>query len=921
MTSETIKIFFSLAHAPLDQSLFGELRKHLAALKLQGLIEMWYDSAISAGSNDSDIIQSYMHRANIIVLLISADFFDSQQCAEVEMQYALERHMIRAAHVIPVLLRPTLWQGLPLEQYSPLPANGKPVSIWDNLDSALVEVAKGIHQVVKEIAARLTGARRPLKPPQFPLYMLPYRRNPFFTDREDILAELHRSFTFEQAPQTHIQALYGLVGIGKTLLAIEYAYRHQHEYQAILWLNAASRELLSSSIVSLADHLGIPLPDDADEQQRFAVIQQWLRHHDRWLLVLDNLDDFPMLDQLIPLYSSGHVLLITHSQATGPFASAVPVAQMTIEEGALLLLRRAKLIPEQGSRDDASEENFLQATAIAQEVEGYPLALDQAGAYIEETQRSLAAYLKLYRQRQAALLSRRGRFADDHPDPVTTTLAVTFKKIAQVDPHALELLRLFAFLHPEALPDEMIMHGASALTGALHTLASDPLILDDAIATLRRFSLVQHHADSTTLNMQRIVQIVIKKELTNRQQQQLASQAVRLVNAIFPDVLFANWEACERYAPQAQHCAALIRDFQLTLKEGGLLLERLGAYYSRRGCYAEAETYLTQALRLQERQRHAAPLETAQTLNSLGLLYQRQARYHEAEALHQRALGLREHVLGPDDPKTAESLHNLALLYGDQGEYQRAESVYLRVLALEEHAKGAGHLDVASTLNNLGLMYYQQGHYPQAEATYQRALAIYEQALSPDHPDLIYPLDGLGALAEKQGDYQRAEDLYQRALAICEQTLGDEHPETAHSINKLADIAESRGDYQQAEVLYRRALAIGEQALGPEHPDVALFVNNLAFLAYKQEQYQQAEPLYQRALSIYEQALGPEHPDVASVLNNLGQLYRKTGNEERAEALLQRALAIREQRLGATHPDTVQSRSILADLLTDQGDH
>ncbi|MBA2284369.1 MAG: TIR domain-containing protein, partial [Ktedonobacteraceae bacterium] len=494
MTSETIKIFFSLAHAPLDQSLFGELRKHLAALKLQGLIEMWYDSAISAGSNDSDIIQSYMHRANIIVLLISADFFDSQQCAEVEMQYALERHMIRAAHVIPVLLRPTLWQGLPLEQYSPLPANGKPVSIWDNLDSALVEVAKGIHQVVKEIAARLTGARRPLKPPQFPLYMLPYRRNPFFTDREDILAELHRSFTFEQAPQTHIQALYGLVGIGKTLLAIEYAYRHQHEYQAILWLNAASRELLSSSIVSLADHLGIPLPDDADEQQRFAVIQQWLRHHDRWLLVLDNLDDFPMLDQLIPLYSSGHVLLITHSQATGPFASAVPVAQMTIEEGALLLLRRAKLIPEQGSRDDASEENFLQATAIAQEVEGYPLALDQAGAYIEETQRSLAAYLKLYRQRQAALLSRRGRFADDHPDPVTTTLAVTFKKIAQVDPHALELLRLFAFLHPEALPDEMIMHGASALTGALHTLASDPLILDDAIATLRRFSLVQHHA-------------------------------------------------------------------------------------------------------------------------------------------------------------------------------------------------------------------------------------------------------------------------------------------------------------------------------------------------------------------------------------------------------------------------------------------
>ncbi len=741
--------------------------------------------------------------------------------------------------------------------------------------------------------------------------MLPYRRNPFFTDREDILAALYRFFTFEQIPQTRIQALYGLGGIGKTLLAIEYAYLHQHEYQAILWLNAASRELLSSNLLSLADQLGIPLSDDADEQQHFAAMQQWLQHHDRWLLVLDDLDDFSMLDQLIPLYSSGHVLLITHSQATGPFASAISVAQMTVEEGALLLLRRAKLIPKQGLRAAASEADFLQATAIAQEVEGYPLALDQAGAYIEETQRSPAAYLKLYRQRQAALLGRRGWLANDHPDPVTTTLAVTLKRIAQVDPHALELLRLFAFLHPETLPDEMIVQGASALTGDLHTLASDPLVLDEAIATLRRFSLVQHHADTTTLNMQRIVQIVIKKELTNKQQQQLASQAVRLVNAVFPDVLFANWEECERYAPQAQHCASLIRDFQLTLKEGGLLLERLGAYYSRRGCYAGAETYLTQALHLQERQRRTDPLEVAQTLNSLGLLYQRQARSQEAEALHQRALGLRERVLGPDDPKTAESLHNLALLYGDLGEYQRAERVYLRVLALEERTKGADHLDMASTLNNLGLMYYQQSHYPQAEAMYRRALAIYEQALSPDHPDLIYPLDGLGAVAEKQGDYQRAEDLYRRALAICEQALGDEHPETAHSINKLADIAELRGNYQQAEAFYRRALVITEQALGPEHPDVALFLNNQAFLAYKQGQYQQAEPLYQRALSIYEQALGPEHPDVASVLNNLGQLYRKTGDEERAEAFLRRVLAIREQRLGTAHPDIVQSRSNL----------
>ena len=139
--------------------------------------------------------------------------------------------------------------------------------------------------------------------------------------------------------------------------------------------------------------------------------------------------------------------------------------------------------------------------------------------------------------------------------------------------------------------------------------------------------------------------------------------------------LFTTWEECERYLPQAQHCATLIRDFQLSLKEGGLLLERLGSYYYQHGYYTEAETCLTQALSLQEHHRYRDPLDIAQTLNSLGLFYQRQARYQDAEELHQRALELRERMLGPDHPKTAESLHNLAVLYENNGQYRSGRAV------------------------------------------------------------------------------------------------------------------------------------------------------------------------------------------------------------------------------------------------------
>ena len=916
--SRTIKIFFSFASNSRDQDLFQELRKHLNLHRQRGLIDIWYDSTILAGSIFKDAIRNYMRQADIIVLLLSADFFSSEQCADVEMPWALEEHSARAIPVIPVLLRPIDWKGSSLEQYSLLPSNERPVSIWENLDAALLEVTQGIRKVAEELAGRLVNRQRPVEPPLFPLSTLPLRRNPYFTDRKELLRDLRQSFLAEQAPQTQIQALSGLGGSGKTLIAIEYVCRNLAEYQAILWLNASSQEQFLADMLAHITQLGIALPMESDEQQQMAAVQQWLQYHEQWLVVIDNLDDFSLIDQFIPRYSRGHVLIITHAQATGLVASAHAVSSLTIEKGALLLLRRAKIIPSKGTRDDTSEEDYLQAMTIAQKVEGYPLALDQAGAYIEETRQTLATYLKRYQQKEAALLEKRGRLATDHPDPVTTTLALTFQKVAQSDPNALELLRLLAFLQPDALPDEIIRHGLAALSGPLRTLAHDPLVLDDALATLQRFSLLHQNTDTTTLNMHRLVQIVIKKDLEKQHQRRLAAQAVRLINTIFPEVAFASWEVCERYATQAQHCATLIHDFRLKLKEGGLLLERLGFYYYQRGCYTEADTYLTEALHLQERNLGQNSADMAQTLNSLGLLYRRQARYQEAIALHERALELRQRILGEGHPKTAESLHNLAMIHADLGKYQQAERLYLHVLSLKERIKGPDHLDVASTLNNLGMVAYQQGHYAQAETAYQRALAIYERHLPDNHPDLIYPLDGLGMLAEIQGNYPRAEELYQQALAICQHTFGEKHLETAHSLNKLADIAEAQGNGQKAEAFYQQALDIAKQAMGEEHPDVAFFLNNLGALAYKQAQYQQAEHFYQRALAIYEHIPGPVHSDVASVLKNLGRLAMVTGDEEHAETFFRRGLIISQQTVGTTHPDTAEISGDLAELLSRQ---
>src|SRR6266446_6337421 len=100
------------------------------------------------------------------------------------------------------------------------------------------------------------------------------------------------------------------------------------------------------------------------------------------------------------------------------------------------------------------------AATIVQEMDGLPLALDQAGAFIEETQCSVSDYLQRYRQRQAVLLKRRGGSGKDHPEPVATTWSLSFERVEQLDPLAAELLRCCAFLAPDAIPEQMIIDGS-----------------------------------------------------------------------------------------------------------------------------------------------------------------------------------------------------------------------------------------------------------------------------------------------------------------------------------------------------------------------------------------------------------------------------------------------------------------------------
>src|SRR5579864_3813372 len=188
-----------------------------------------------------------------------------------------------------------------------------------------------------------------------PYWNVPHKRNPFFTDREEILKNLHDTLALGQAAAL-IQpfAMSGLGGIGKTQTAIEYAYRHHDKIQAVLWAKADSREALISDFVSIAGLLELPEKDDQNQSNTVWAVKRWLQEHNDWLVIFDNADDLAVVRDFIPPLGRGHILLTTRVQSTGKVAESIEIDQLNLHESMLLLLRRAKIIPKEASLDNAS---------------------------------------------------------------------------------------------------------------------------------------------------------------------------------------------------------------------------------------------------------------------------------------------------------------------------------------------------------------------------------------------------------------------------------------------------------------------------------------------------------------------------------------------------------------------------------------
>jgi hypothetical protein len=470
--------------------------------------------------------------------------------------------------------------------------------------------------------------------------------------------------------------------------------------------------------------------------------------------------------------------VVTSRAGTGweQLASVLPVDVLAPADATGLLLARTE---ETGPAAEAA------ATSLAATMGGLPLALEQAGAYVASTGTvTLARYAVLFATRALELLKRGQPLGYQHT--VATTWSLALQQLRAFEPAAVDLLTLTSFLASDDLPEPLLAIHHGELPEPLSSAARDPLALADAVAALRRYSLIRVVADG--LYVHRLLQTVVRTALDAEAERSWAAGAVRLVRSGFPrrsdDV--ATWPECERLLPHALAAVDHGRRLDVEPEAWLFLLHHASVYLRRRG------------------------------------------QYGQAADLQVQVLAARRQTLGDDHPITLTSMDNLAETRRARGEFQAAHDLNEQTLAAGRRIFGEDHPYPLISMNNLALTRRDLGDLNGARDLLEQVLAARQQMLGDDHPATLTSMNHLAETRRARGEFQAAHDLNEQTLAARRRILGDDHPDTLDSMNNMAATLADFGDVQGARQLHEQTLAARRRVLGDDHPDTLQSVDNLA---------------------------------------------------------------------------------------------
>lgn len=762
-------------------------------LRRDSVIKSWHDHKITAGHEWEGQIDAHLNSADIILLLVSADFLDSAYCFDVEVKRAMERHAAKEARVIPIILRPCDWKNAPFSKLQALPDGAKPVTLWANQEEAFLNIVEGIREVVTGLLAG-RGAREaspadvtkvPSLPdiPRQPVGGFVARRD---KDGRDIITLLKE----ELAPQrNHLVTLSGAGGVGKTTLATEASRVLGETYkERLVWSDATGRAgyTLSTLLDEVATQLGrADLRAPALEAKEAAVRSVVVEHPT--LVVLDNYETVEeaergRIEQW--LARTQCCALITSRQPIRNTLNVV-IPTMPRDEAEEFLEKRI------AQTMDAQIFSAEVRQRIYETAEGNPFLMEWVVAQVDDAKEPGTVFEEL---------------AHGEGDATERVFGRSFN-LPQVGEDGRAMLLALSLFVPSA---------SRAALAAVAGFGDDEKRMSEALKSLHALWLVKGLDGNSRFTVEGLTRSLTSARLTKEGREDEFRQR-------FVAYFLQYAETHKQKTPEDYDALEAERDNLLSATEAAFAREDCGSVTRMAYAIALPESgmlfvrgYWADVLRINEIALKAArssqdEADVANLAHNVAFIYQLLGELEKARRLYNESLEIEKRR--GNQSGVAITLHQLGWLAQDQGEYDEARRLYDE--SLDIHKRLGDPSGVAVTLHNTAAIAQDQGNIDEARRLYDESLNIHKRL--GDQSGIADTLHQLAMLAQDQGNIDEARRLYDESLEITRR-LGDQSG-IALSLGQLGLLEKEEGNGIEAIRLLREALSIFDR-LGSPYAEV-----------------------------------------------------------------------------------------------------
>ncbi|MET8828514.1 FxSxx-COOH system tetratricopeptide repeat protein [Streptomyces sp. NPDC004610] len=689
-------------------------------------------------------------------------------------------------------------------------------------------------------------------------------RNTSFVGRQALLRAVEEQLDAQDTAAVLPNALHGLGGVGKSQLALEYIYSHQHEYRVICWIPAERESLILAALTQLAGQLGVAPaqegPGSPTANTAVPAVLEALRSgvpYDKWLLVFDNAEDVEAVRAYFPTNGPGKVIVTSRNRAWERVATSLPVNVFERAESIELLQKRSP---------DLSDED---ADRLADVLGDLPLAVEQAGAWRAVTGMQVDEYVQLLDARSPEILE-----LDPSPEyPVSVAAAwdISLERIRERNPGARQLLDICASMAPEPIPRSVLRGSRGVnLTPEVDPLLRESIKLNRAVRDLSQFSLIKVDPRTDTLQMHRLLQTVLLAKLSRAERERMRDAAHQLLSAAKPGPFASSleWRAYQALLPHVHASGAVL----------------------------STDTYVRDLV-----------FDTVWFLFYWG-------DHEGATDLARQCWNAWIAASGEEDVHVIKIAKSLGFLLRQIG--QVPESIPLTEKALEVSRRiDAEPEDLIDSLCELADARSYQGRFEEARDLAREATELARSLYGADDPITLRAVHALGVELRFCGEFAEALELDQENARQREQLFGSASFLTLNSLNALAIDQRENGDYPGARDLqedaYRQVLAL----VGEQHPAALRTARNLAVSRRRDGAFGEAVKMSEETLRRFVARYGPDHFDSLSTAMNLAVDQRLDGDLEAARGLAEVTIRRVELRLGREHAHALMAKAILAATL------